>query len=389
MPTTRRSSKNTRTPPPEEPMPTIHVTFNVTDGPGPSNSPSLESEDEDNQQINAPKKIKFKFVDIYRNCDTLDDLILTLSHPKSTVKQKQFVTALKSLNNMIGLKKLKSQITHQLLMVIQSLNDTGTFYHTTISGAPGTGKTTLISILANIYSTLGLLSSNKIVKADRSTLIGEYLGHTAIKTKKVLKSATGGILLIDEVYSLGSDSKANSDSFSKECIDTINQYLSENVDSLICIVCGYKKDIQKCFLSHNEGLSRRFVWNFEIEPYTTSELVEIFLQQAVNNNWKIEPNKEDLVSFFASKEFDGNGGSTRSLLDRCKIAYSSRTFGKKVNTYLFKLISAEDIKKGIESVQDTKIKNKCESCSFKEQVKDQTKKCSYCVENPGVERMYI
>jgi hypothetical protein len=187
-----------------------------------------------------------------------------------------------------------------------------------------THNTCLTHIMSKIYRSLGFLDNDKIVVADRSNLIGMYLGHTAVQTKTVLESAKGGIILIDEAYSLGSEE--GRDSFSKECIDTINQYLSEHCDELVCIIAGYKNEIENCFFKQNSGLDRRFPWRFEIDKYSSDELTEILYRQL--NTWTMvtersyinEKIKENL------EYFKGNGGDTKNLLDKCKIAHARRAF---------------------------------------------------------------
>jgi hypothetical protein len=188
-----------------------------------------------------------------------------------------------------------------------------------------THNTTCCKILGKIYSKLGILQTDKVVIADRSSLIAKYLGHTAIKTKEVLKSAKGGVLLIDEVYSLGN--KYGGDSFSKECIDTINQYLSENAEDFICVIAGYKDQVQECFFDQNPGLERRFPWKFIIDDYNEIELCFIFKTQ-INNGWEIElDNNYIIYNIKNNKElFKGNGGDTKNLVDKCKMAHARRTF---------------------------------------------------------------
>jgi SpoVK/Ycf46/Vps4 family AAA+-type ATPase len=393
MPRKTKNSKKDQEPDQEDFEPQVFFTvINIPtpppgDIPPPEKTPPLMEVENNNTELVKPK-IKFRYNKIDRDVNTLSDLIEILDVKRSTLKQRALVESLRELNSLIGMNTIKTQLTRQLLMLIQSLNDTGTFFHSVITGPPGTGKTTLIKILANIYKNLGILSSNKVIKADRTTLIGEYLGHTAIKTKKVLDSAKGGVLLIDEVYSLGSKS-ASEDSFSKECIDTINQYLSEQVDSLICIVCGYKDDIQKCFFARNEGLQRRFAWTFEIDSYSTKELVEIFTKQCHDNQWSIDPvvTSSVLVDLFSKNDFEGNGGSTRNLLDRCKISYSARTFGKSIPKDIFKMLTHDDIVKGIELYNATKMKHTCEYCSSKGT--DKKNKCTKCASNLSLTGMYI
>jgi DNA replication protein DnaC len=148
-------------------------------------------------------------------------VLQSLYTPDEKKRVTELVKNLRDLQEMIGMENVKKNIVNQLLLFLQDLNDSDMFLHTVLTGNPGSGKTTLCGILAKIYKSMGLLERNDITIADRPSLVGQWLGETAIKTKKVLDSASGGILLIDEAYSLGNDD--GKDSFSKECIDTINQ----------------------------------------------------------------------------------------------------------------------------------------------------------------------
>ena len=121
-----------------------------------------------------------------------------------------------------------------------------------------------------------ILKNEKFVKARRSDLIAGYLGQTAKATQKIIDSAIGGVLFIDEVYSLGNSEKR--DSFAKECIDTINENLTEKKTDFICIIAGYKDEIDSCFFSYNSGLERRFPVRFTIEEYKPEELFLIFIK---------------------------------------------------------------------------------------------------------------
>ena len=133
----------------------------------------------------------------------LKSLIDAFTHAQSDDKQKEFVNTLIELDQMIGMDSFKEQIINQILFFVQDFREPGIFLHTVITGAPGTGKTTAIEILAKIYSRMGILETNQVIKADRASLIGKWLGHTAAKTKAVLESAKGKVLVLDEIYSLG------------------------------------------------------------------------------------------------------------------------------------------------------------------------------------------
>ena len=119
------------------------------------------------------------------------------------------------------------------------------------------------------------LENDNFITATRSDLVAKYLGQTADKTQKVIDSALGGVLFIDEAYSLGNQEQR--DSFSKECIDTINENLTEKKTDFICIIAGYKDEIESCFFSYNSGLERRFPVRFTIEEYKPEELYLIFI----------------------------------------------------------------------------------------------------------------
>jgi hypothetical protein len=282
----------------------------------------------------------------------LASLITAFEHPKSNDFQKEFVKHLKELNNMIGMTKFKEQIINQILFFVQDMQEPQTFLHTVITRPPGVGKTTLINILAKIYSKLGILETDKVIVADRASLIGKWLGSTAIKTKQVLESAKGGILLLDEVYSLGN--KETSDTFSKECIDTINQYLSEHVDDFVCIIAGYKDLVQECFFNYNPGLERRFPWRFTIDNYNHEELTKIMKIQIDSSDWKIDKNIDDkyISNLIKTNKncFGGNGGDTKNLIDRCKISNARRVFTQ--------IIDQDDIALGTSPTGDTKKRRK-------------------------------
>lgn len=286
------------------------------------------------------QKIKIKRGKPIQN---LTDLIEALQHPQADDDQKKLLEALNELNSMIGMSTMKEQIVNQILFFIQDLHEPNMFLHTVLTGPPGCGKTTIITILAKMYSSLGIVGTDKIVKAERSDLVGKYLGSTAIKTKKVLDSARGGILVLDEVYALGNNEQ--SDSFSKECIDTINQFLSEHAHELICIVAGYKENVDQCFFGYNQGLARRFPWRFNVDEYKVSDLHKIMRLQVLSSGWDMDVLDDDINHLIQTNRelFHGNGGDTKNLIDKCKIAYARRIFTEEEKT--------ETVRKGRRKIQ--------------------------------------
>lgn len=270
------------------------------------------------------------------------------------------VLPLTELKNMVGMTNVKEQMVNQILFFLQGFNkskmcgncvdcayklpcarNTEDMLHTVITGPPGVGKTELGKILAKVYKEMGVLSKGHFRIASRSDLIGKYLGHTAAKTQALIEECVGGVLFIDEAYSLGNPE--GRDSFSKECIDTINQNLTEKRDFL-CIIAGYKDELEKCFFSYNEGLRRRFTFRYEIKGYDGSELRDIFFTKLKKNGWsysdidmELELNQinehyknnadyKKLTDLFIKNKsnFPNYGGDMETLFLNSKIVHSNR-----------------------------------------------------------------
>jgi ATP-dependent 26S proteasome regulatory subunit len=263
------------------------------------------------------------------------------------------------LNNMIGLGKIKEEIVNTIIYFLLTKNLSkeinSDMMHAVITGSPGCGKTTFIEILAKVYIGLGVLKKGHIVKTRRSELIGKYLGHTAVQTQKKIEEAHGGILLIDEAYALGNPE--GKDSFAKECLDTLNQALSEQKTEFICIIAGYKDALDSSFFKYNEGLKRRFPFRYEIEKYTSDELSMILLKKIEeyghygvhkNSIWKIEFTKKQLQNLIKDnyKHFVNQGGDMETLFLGAKIAQNKRVFLLEVEEKKKLLLS--DIKTSVD-----------------------------------------
>lgn len=273
------------------------------------------------------------------------------------------VTPLVKLNDMIGMKIVKEHIVDQILFFLQGhykkqkcnncakctfnqpcLNIAGDMMHTVIAGSPGTGKTELGKLMGELYKEMGILSKGTFKSVSRADLIGEYLGHTAMKTQKVIDECTGGVLFIDEAYSLGN--AEGRDSFSKECIDTLNRNLSEKRD-LLCIIAGYKDQLDKCFFKYNEGLNRRFTFRYEITPYNHEELFRIFELKVRKNEWQYDIKMQhQLLKLFEEniKAFPNYGGDIETLFFKCQIIHSRRCVFDSEER---KILSYDDIEKGL------------------------------------------
>jgi SpoVK/Ycf46/Vps4 family AAA+-type ATPase len=237
---------------------------------------------------------------------------------------------LKELNEMIGMKELKSNIVEQILYFSQGLHQnkdlSGEFLHTVIYGPPGTGKTEIAKIMGKIYSNLGILSKGTFRKVTRSDLVAGYLGQTALKTNDVIKEALGGVLFIDEAYSLGNPEKK--DSFSKECIDTLCEALSNHKENLMVIIAGYEEELKESFFSFNKGLDSRFIWRFKTDDYDAKELLMIFIKMTKDIGWNVNIEEELLLKWFEKNKeyFEFFGRDIQSLLTKTKIAHSKRVF---------------------------------------------------------------
>ncbi len=269
---------------------------------------------------------------------------------------------LTDLNNMIGMKNLKENIVDQILFYIQNLHKqpdnksktNSDFMHTVIYGPPGTGKTEIAKIMGQIFAKIGILKKGTFKKVTRSDLIAGYLGQTAIKTTDVIKECLGGVLFIDEAYSLGSPEKR--DTFSKECIDTLCEALSDHKDNLMVIVAGYEHELNECFFNSNQGLNSRFTWRFKTDEYSAEDLYQIFLKKVKQAGWDllentdINTNKNTSISvkwFEKHKSsFVFYGRDIETLFAKIKIAHSRRVFC--LDEEFKKKITIKDMDKGLE-----------------------------------------
>ncbi len=278
---------------------------------------------------------------------------------------------LKELNNMIGMTELKNNIVDQILYFTQGLhknkNSTGDFMHTVIYGPPGTGKTEIAKMMGKIYSNIGVLNKGTFKKVTRSDLIAGYLGQTAMKTRDVIKEALGGVLFIDEAYALGNSDKK--DSFSKECIDTLCEALSDNKENLMVIIAGYEKELKDCFFSCNQGLDSRFTWRFKTDNYSAEDLYKIFIKKVNDIGWELHEESKISVEFF-KKNYDYLrffGRDIETILAKTKIAHSKRVFCKPSSEK--KKITLKDLEKGFELyLKNDDIKNRKEVENMKKLV---------------------
>ena len=329
-------------------------------GPPPDPPPPLQIFEPFEDEEEYPPNGKHEFLDI--KIENIDDLIelglefkdgLYNPHTRYNInmfKVARLVKPLQELKKMIGMNNIKTDIFDILMYQLQEFDTKKDMLHTIIEGEPGVGKTELTKIIAKIYQSMGYLTNDIIKFVKRSDLIGGYLGQTAIKTQKVLDECKGGVLIIDEAYSLGNPE--GRDSYSKECIDTLTAYLSECPETIVFII-GYKEALEKCFFSVNKGLERRFGYRFSLNKYEPSDLRLILFKIIEHNDWKVD--KESVTDkFFEDKKdyFIFNGGDMLNLFTKAKFSHSKRFFKERLGGNSKRVLNCEDIENGFKMLMD-------------------------------------
>tara|TARA_X000000368_G_C23039924_1_gene716401 strand:+ start:1000 stop:2322 length:1323 start_codon:yes stop_codon:yes gene_type:complete len=225
--------------------------------------------------------------------------------------------------------------------------------HSVFRGPPGTGKTTVAKILGALYKELGVLEKGHVVSVERGDLVAGFIGHTEQKTKKQLQKAIGGILFIDEAYSLTRGEHDTKD-YGKEVIETLVPFMENNKDKIAVIVAGYEDKMDQ-FIKSNEGLKSRFTQYYDFKSYTTDELTEIFKVQLSNEGYKIHKKVFNLHISHFLKEYKktqdprtfGNAREIRNIIDELKMIQADRiqtTDVEKNNLDVLEYITSADIK---------------------------------------------
>ena len=282
--------------------------------------------------------------------DKLCEKILFTKQIPEVAKEKTMEEIFEELNALVGLDKVKSML-HDLVDLIELKNKTkddlkikNINLHMVFLGNPGTGKTTVARIVAEMLYNLKYIKQNKLIEVSSKDLVAEYVGQTAPKTNAVVQKALGGVLFVDEAYSLASGS-GQGNSFNEEAIATLIQAMENYRDDLVVIFAGYTKEMQD-FLNANSGIVSRIGYTVEFEDYTQDELIQIFNQMMEKSGFVVTKEaqskvKEIIEEYKDTKNF-GNARFVRNIYEKSIVKHASNTKGKKGKKVL-KTISKEDI----------------------------------------------
>lgn len=225
---------------------------------------------------------------------------------------RQFSAILKELDRMIGLENVKKLIyeIYALLLIKQYRAEAGLHYdahvyHMVFKGNPGTGKTTVARIVAKLLHELGVLSKGHLIEVDRAELVGEYIGHTALKTKELIKKAMGGALFIDEAYSLA---RGGDKDFGKEAIDTLVKAMEDYKNQFVLILAGYPDEMDE-FMRTNPGLPSRFPIQVDFPDYTVEQLMQIAHWMMKEREYSFHPQAEWKLRQYLTREIENSFGT--------------------------------------------------------------------------------
>lgn len=317
------------------------------------------------------EKIKEKFIDyVSINAEFFpfqnEELARYLAN--YSISKKDFVlpdniyrreTVEESLKKIIGLNTVKENIKKfekYALYTVKARNlgleMNKSNLHMIFTGNPGTGKTTVARIMAKMLYDLGLISENKLVEVERKDLVASYIGQTAPKTAEVIAKAMGGVLFIDEAYTLAQGNKAEND-YGAEAVATLTKAMEDHKDDLVVIFAGYK-DEMKTFLDINPGISSRIGYTFHFEDYTSDELNQMFFMKMTNMGYSVDKNVDKkllkIFDYFIKKKNFGNGRFIDKLIQEVVMQHALR------ETKDIRVITIDDIPT-IEELNNTNYTN--------------------------------
>ena len=257
--------------------------------------------------------------------------------PYEAPQTVDYSACLTKLDGLVGLAAVKKEISNLAaflnLQVMRGEQNTFQGKHYVFTGNPGTGKTTVARIMADVFRSLGILSRGQLVEADRSKLVAGYSGQTAIKTNQLIDTALGGVLFIDEAYTLKSN---DADTFGSEAIDTLLKRLEDDRGKFICIVAGYTDQMHD-FIDSNPGLKSRFTQTIHFDDYTPDELTEIFLNLAKSKSFTVDEETQGAIHrqfeqlYLRRDKNFGNAREARRIFDEAVEKQSQRLVGEVNN----------------------------------------------------------
>lgn len=267
---------------------------------------------------------------------------------------KRLQELLEELSSLIGLEEVKVEINSLInLIKVRKMRESYCMptmditYHMVFTGNPGTGKTTVARLVAQIYKELGILSKGHLVEVDRSGLVAGYVGQTAMKVKEVIEKAMGGVLFIDEAYSLANKNDTND--FGSEAIDTLVKMMEDNRDNLVVIVAGYKNEMDS-FLKANTGLISRFNKFVDFKDYTNEQLMDILQMLADKSGVELEEEAKGIIFHILKemtpekKQLFGNGRGMRNTFENIMVKQANRIVLMDMPTEEeLKMIRREDV----------------------------------------------
>ena len=265
-------------------------------------------------------------------------------------KNKSIEEIFKDLNELVGLVNVKTMLKDLVsLMEFRKKTDKelkikDTNLHMVFLGNPGTGKTTVARMVANILYNLGYIDQNKLIEVSAKDLVGQYVGQTAPKTMSVIEKALGGVLFIDEAYSLATK-PGSSTTFNEECVATLIQAMENYRDNLVVIFAGYKKEMDG-FLRSNSGIVSRIGYTMDFKDYTTDELIQIFRSMFEKAGFILDDSAiekvREIIEKFRDTEGFGNARFVRNLYEKAIIEHATNT-AEETDKTILKTITKDDI----------------------------------------------
>ena len=248
-------------------------------------------------------------------------------------EKPNFDELMEQLDSLVGLETVKKEVKNLMNLVkvrkLRQENDLPVppmSFHMVFLGNPGTGKTTVARLISGLYAAIGVLSKGQLIEVDRSGLVAGYVGQTALKTQEVIQSALGGVLFIDEAYSLSSGGEND---FGREAIETLLKAMEDHRDDLVVIVAGYTGPMEG-FITSNPGLESRFNRYFYFPDYDGKQLMEIFRIQCRKNSYTLTPEAEEAALKMFDEMYEernenfGNGRDVRNCFEDMVVRQSNR-----------------------------------------------------------------